>query len=65
MNLLDLQVVGGIDGGFGWLIFFWCGGLQFVVIVVVGGVTMAVTMVDRDWGVVAVAKAWLLWLRQY
>ena len=37
----DLQVVGGNDGGFGWLIFFGCGGLQFVVIVVVGGVIVA------------------------
>ena len=35
--------VGDDDGGFGWLIFFGCGGLQFVVIVVVGGVIV----VDR------------------
>ena len=38
----DLQVVGGGDGGFGllYILCFGCGGLQFVVIVVVGGVTV-------------------------
>ena len=46
----NLQVVSGNDGGFGWLIFFGCGGLQFVVIMVVGGMIVAdvaMTVVDR------------------
>ena len=54
----DLQVVGGSYGGFGWLyiLCFGCGGLQFVVIMVVGGVTV----VERGQGIVAMAEALLV-----
>ena len=53
-----MQVVGGGDGGFGllYILCFGCGGLQFVVIVVVGGVTV----VERGQGIVAMAEAVLV-----